>query len=235
MRINKIKALFKLGLQDLLKNMNVLIYIIMPIGFAFLYSNMGGMNKDYIFSLCVLLMLAMVPVALMGTIIAEEKEKNTLRTLVLNGVKATEILIAKALITLLFVVIDNIIIFFIIGLPMTNFLVYQLVCFAVGFAVILFGAVVGLCAKNQMSAGLLSMPFMIILMAPLFAGIVKSDVFTTISSYLPTDAMMEILLQISENAVSLSSIGFPIIVIVAWAVISVIMFNIVYKRVRVDN
>lgn len=235
MRINKIKALFKLGIEDLLKNMNVFIYIIMPVGFALLYTNMGDMNKDYIFSLCVLLMLAMVPVALMGTIIAEEKEKNTLRTLVLNDVKATEILVAKALICLLFIVIDNLLMFFIIDLPMTNFLSYQIVCFVVGVAIILFGAVVGLCAKNQMSAGLLSMPFMFILMAPLFTGMIDSKIFTTISSYLPTDAMMEIMLQISEKTVSLSTIGFPIIVILAWGIISIIMFNIVYKKVRVDN
>jgi len=77
MKFYKIKALFKLGLEDLLKNMNVLIYIIMPIGFALLYSNMKDMPQDFAFSLCVLMMLSMVPIALMGTIIAEEKEKNT--------------------------------------------------------------------------------------------------------------------------------------------------------------
>lgn len=235
MRIHKIKALFKLGIEDLCKNMNVFIYIIMPIGFALLYSNMDLLGKEYIFSLCVLLMLAMVPVALMGTIIAEEKEKNTLRTLMLNDVKATEILFAKALICMLFVVIDNLLMFFIIGLSMEHFLLYQLVCLFVGIAVILFGAVVGLLAKNQMSAGLLSLPFMFLLMAPLFTGMVQSDIFSKISSFLPTDAMMEILDHIAKGTMTISNVGTSFLIILVWLAGSIILFNIVYKKVGVDN
>lgn len=235
MRIHKIKALFKLGIEDLCKNMNVFIYIIMPIGFALLYSNMDLLGKEYIFSLCVLLMLAMVPVALMGTIIAEEKEKNTLRTLMLNDVKATEILFAKALICMLFVVIDNLLMFFIIGLSMEHFLLYQLVCLFVGIAVILFGAVVGLLAKNQMSAGLLSLPFMFLLMAPLFTGMVQSDIFSKISSFLPTDAMMEILDHIAKGTMTISNVGSSFLIILVWLAGSIVLFNIVYKKVGVDN
>lgn len=235
MRIHKIKALFKLGIEDLCKNMNVFIYIIMPIGFALLYSNMDLLGKEYIFSLCVLLMLAMVPVALMGTIIAEEKEKNTLRTLMLNDVKATEILFAKALICMLFVVVDSLIMFFIIGLSMEHFLLYQLVCLFVGIAVILFGAVVGLLAKNQMSAGLLSLPFMFLLMAPLFTGMVQSDIFSKISSFLPTDAMMEILDHIAKGTMTISNVGSSFLIILVWLAGSIVLFNIVYKKVGVDN
>lgn len=235
MRIHKIKALFKLGIEDLCKNMNVFIYIIMPIGFALLYSNMDVLGKEYIFSLCVLLMLAMVPVALMGTIIAEEKEKNTLRTLMLNDVKATEILFAKALICMLFVVVDSLLMFFIIGLSMEHFLLYQLVCLFVGIAVILFGAVVGLLAKNQMSAGLLSLPFMFLLMAPLFTGMVQSDIFSKISSFLPTDAMMEILDHIAKGTMTISNVGTSFLIILVWLAGSIILFNIVYKKVGVDN
>lgn len=235
MRIHKIKALFKLGIEDLCKNMNVFIYIIMPIGFALLYSNMDVLGKEYIFSLCVLLMLAMVPVALMGTIIAEEKEKNTLRTLMLNDVKATEILFAKALICMLFVVVDSLIMFFIIGLSMEHFLLYQLVCLFVGIAVILFGAVVGLLAKNQMSAGLLSLPFMFLLMAPLFTGMVQSDIFSKISSFLPTDAMMEILDHIAKGTMTISNVGSSFLIILVWLAGSIVLFNIVYKKVGVDN
>ena len=73
MRFYKVKALFKLGMEDLLKNLNVFIYVILPIAFAFLYANMGSAPKEYLFSVCTLLTLSMVPVALMGTIIAEEK------------------------------------------------------------------------------------------------------------------------------------------------------------------
>lgn len=235
MRLYKVKALFKLGMEDLLKNLNVFIYVILPIAFAFLYANMGNTAKEYLFSICTLLTLSMVPVALMGTIIAEEKEKNTLRTLMLNDVKASEILFAKAMICMLFVVIDNLLIYFILELPMDHFILYQLVSFVTGLAVILFGAFVGLLAKNQMSAGLLSMPFMIIFMAPMFIMMFKDKLAETISSLLPTDAMMELFLCITKNTLTISKIGIPCMIIGVWLVLSIILFQFAYKKVGVDN
>ena len=235
MSIKKIGILFKLGLEDLTKNLNVFIYVLFPVLFALLYSNLDTLTNNFTFSLCVLLNIAMVPIALMGTIIAEEKEKNTLRTLMLNNVKAMEVLIAKALICLLFVVLDNILIYFLAGLPLANFLSYQLVGLFVGLAVIFFGAVVGLLAKNQMSAGLLSTPFMLILMAPIFMSMIYNKVISKISSFLPTDAMMTIFHNISSQTITFANTGKPFLIIAGWFIVSIIMFNLVYKRVGVDN
>ena len=235
MSIKKIGILFKLGLEDLTKNLNVFIYVLFPVLFALLYSNLDTLTNNFTFSLCVLLNIAMVPIALMGTIIAEEKEKNTLRTLMLNNVKAMEVLIAKALICLLFVVLDNILIYFLAGLPLANFLSYQLVGLFVGPAVIFFGAVVGLLAKNQMSAGLLSTPFMLILMAPIFMAMIDNKVISKISSFLPTDAMMTIFHNISSQTITFANTGKPFLIIAGWFIVSIIMFNLVYKRVGVDN
>lgn len=235
MRFYKLKALFRLGIEDLTKNMNVFVYIIMPLAFSFLYANMDTLPKDFVFSLCMLLNLSMVPVALMGTIIAEEKEKNTLRTLMLHDVNATEILFSKALICMLFVMLNSILMFFIIGFSMNKFIPYQIVGLFVSIAVIFFGALVGLLAKNQMSAGLLSIPFMAIFMAPIFINMTKSKLAASISSILPTDAMMEIFDVISKNDVSISNIGMELLVIGVWLILGFIFFQIVYKKVGVDN
>lgn len=235
MRIYKIKALFKLGIEDLTKNMNVFIYVIMPLAFALLYSNIGAMPAEFLFSLCVLLNLSMVPVALMGTIIAEEKEKNTLRTLLLNDVNGFEILFAKASICMMFVIFNNLFIYYIAGLPLEDFILYQLVALFVSLAVIFFGAFVGLLAKNQMSAGLLSMPFMFLFMAPIFIEMIQNDIATKISSILPTDAMMTIFRKVSEGTAEISTIGMPIFIIGIWLIGSILLFNFVYKKVGVDN
>lgn len=235
MRFYKIKALFKLGMEDLTKNINVLIYIIMPICLAFLYSNMDAMPTGYVFTLCVLLTLAMVPIALMGTIIAEEKEKNTLRTLMLNDVKPSEFLLSKALLCMLFVMVDNVVIYLITGLSMSTFISYQLIALFTGVSVIFFGALIGLLSKNQMSAGLLSTPFMLVFMAPLFSALIESKIINKIISFIPTDAMMKIFENLDKNQMQLSNIAFPIGVIIGWIVLSIILFQIVYKKVGVDN
>ncbi len=235
MRFYKIKALFKLGIEDLLKNINVFIYVLMPLGFAILYSNLEVESKEYLFALCVLLNIAMIPITLMGTIIAEEKEKNTLRTLMLNDVKGSEILFAKALICTLFVLINNIVIYLIVGLPISNLLIYQGITLFVGIAVIFFGAFVGLIAKNQMSAGLLSLPFMFLLLMPLFIAMFNNNIANKISSLLPTDAMMVILDNVAKKEITISNMGLPFLVIIVWFILSFLLFNIFYKKIGVDN
>jgi len=238
MRLYKIKALIKLGVEDLSKNMSVFIYVLFPLFFAFLYGNLDTpeeVGMEALYSICVLMNLAMVPVALMGTVIAEEKEKNTLRTLMLNDVKAAEVLLAKALMCVAFVVIDNILMYFILGLSNKNFLAYQAIGFAVGLAVILFGAFIGLFAKNQMSAGLLSMPFMVILMAPMFVNIMGNDIAKKIAEFLPTDAMMTMFMGIAANKITMDTIGKPIFVIVGWFVVSIGLFMLTFRKVGMDN
>ncbi|MBR6696742.1 MAG: ABC transporter permease [Lachnospiraceae bacterium] len=236
MRMYKIKALFKLGIEDLTKNMSVFIYVIFPLIFAMLYGGIDmGMSKEALYAFCMLMNLAMIPVALMGTIVAEEKEKNTLRTLMLNDVKASEIMLAKSLICMMFVVLNNILIFIIIGVSMKQFALYQLVALFVSLAIILFGGVVGILAKNQMSAGLLSMPFMVILLAPVFIEMFDNKIATKISEWLPTDAMMKIFDSITKSKASFDGVGMPIIVIAVWMVVSIIAFNVAFKKVGVDN
>jgi len=238
MRIHKIVALVKLGVEDLTKNMSVFIYVLFPVLFALLYANLEvpeNIGPGFLYSTCILMNLAMVPVALMGTIIAEEKEKNTLRTLMLNDVKAGEILLAKALMCIVFVVIDNVLIYVILGMSMDSFLLYQVIGFACGLAVVLFGAVVGLLAKNQMSAGLLSMPFMVILMAPMFIDIMGNETVNKISQLLPTDAMSTMFAAVAQNEYTFETMGSPALVIAGWFAISAILFALLFKKVGVDN
>lgn len=235
MSLYRIKVLFKLGIEDLTKNMNVFIYILIPLGFALLYANMGmGEDPNYLMQLCMMLNMAMVPVALMSTIIAEEKEKNTLRTLTLNNVKGTEILFAKALICLLFIVVNNILMSAIIGIPKEHFLATQIIGLFVGLAIIFFGAIVGLLAKNQMSAGLLSLPFMLVFMAPIFTSMI-GDVADKIAQIIPTDAMVTLINDVYTNTFSIQNSLVPIIVIAVWLILGIIIFNLMYKKIGVDN
>lgn len=236
MRFHKFAALFKLGMEDLTKNMSVFVYVLIPLALAFLYSGMmEGAPVEMLFFICVLMNLAMIPIVLMGTIIAEEKEKNTLRTLLLNDVRAVEVLGAKAVICLIFVILDNILMYFILGVDTAKFAQYQLVGLFVALAVILFGAFVGLFAKNQMSASLIAMPFMFLFLAPMFIRMLDNEVANKVSQFLPTDAMLTIFYSIYEDTVSAAKIAMPLVVIAAWLVLSVVMFYVAYKKVGVDN
>ncbi len=234
MRLYKVGALFKLGLEDLTKNLSVFIYVLLPLMMAVLYSAMGYTGM-FNFIMSVAMNLAALPVFLMGTIVAEEKEKNTLRTLILNDVKAMEVLVAKALICLLFVVIDNILIFFICEMDMSCFVLYQLVALLTAIGIVFFGAVVGLLAKNQMSASLYGMPFLIIFLAPAFVQAFESELAQNVCRVLITDAMIRIMEGIATGETGFADMWISYLVMAVWIAGGVVVFKIAYKKVGVDN
>ncbi|WP_051986365.1 ABC transporter permease [Clostridium amazonitimonense] len=84
-------------------------------------------------------------------LIAEEKEKNTMRTLMLSAVSPLEFLAEKAIITLLLSIVINIIIFFMVGINVQYLGKYIVLSTLVVLSMIELGAVIGLAQQNQMS------------------------------------------------------------------------------------
>lgn len=232
----KVKAIFKLGIKDILKNSQTIVLIILPLFFAILYSNMdfgGAMSKEYLLVLCTILNIAMIPVSLMGMIIAEEKEKNTLRTLMLSNVSSTEFLLSKALICFAFMLVTNSIIYFVVGLSVDYYLPYLIISMGVTLAVIFFGAIVGILSKNQMSTGVTSTPLMLIFMMPIF--FVGGDtIVSKIFRFVPTSSMIE-LLEIVMDTKKYADMVFPIVVTIGWVILGAILFKIIFKRKGFDN
>ena len=72
-------------------------------------------------------------------------------------------------------------------------------------------------------------------MATLFSVLIESEIINKIISLIPTDAMMKIFENLDKSQMQLSNIAFPIGVIAVWIVLSIILFQIVYKKVGVDN
>lgn len=94
----RIYAIFNKDLKDLSKNMYVSSVLIMPIVLAFLYSNMGEVTIELHY-LVINMTLASVTAFIQCAVIAEEKEKHTLRGLMLSPASLTEILTGKSLVT----------------------------------------------------------------------------------------------------------------------------------------
>lgn len=86
---NKIYAIFNKQLKDTLKNRSVLIQFLMFPIMAIIMQNsvkMQGMPENYFVTLFASMYIAMAPITSMAAIISEEKEKNTLRVLLMSNV-----------------------------------------------------------------------------------------------------------------------------------------------------
>lgn len=105
--IRRVNGLFKKELKDMFKNFNILFIIAVPIGFCFLLSKIPVnpnqvLSKIEVLKVCLSVNLTMVASFIIALSLSEEKEKNTMRTLMLSAVSPAEFLIGKAMITMFF-------------------------------------------------------------------------------------------------------------------------------------
>lgn len=163
--IRRVNALLKKEIKDFVKNMNVWVMCFLPVMFSIIYSKLLGnnsssapMNKVSVLILCVGMNIALISSMVISMLIAEEKEKNTLRTLMLSAVSPWEFLAGKVLITFLVSEVVNIVIFFFIGCDIQYLGQYILITTLVLFSMIEIGAIIGIISPNQMTTGVFSMP-----------------------------------------------------------------------------
>lgn len=157
-------VIIKKQLKDTLKNKTILIqFILFPI-MTLIMENaiyVEGMQKYFFIKLFSIMYIGMAPLTSVAAIISEEKEKNTLRVLLMANVKPWQYLVGVGIYVWSICMIGAGVMA--TGLPRQNIVVY-LQIMAVGFIIsILVGACIGIYANNQMSATSLVMPIMMVL------------------------------------------------------------------------
>lgn len=234
--IRRVNALLKKEIKDLSKNINVLFMCVLPLMFCFMYSKLFGDSEEgkiYILNLCLTMNCILVSGVSTSMLIAEEKEKNTLRTLMLSSVSPLEFLAGKVIIILLLSLGTNIIMFFIMGMELSYIAQFIIITTLVVISMTEFGAVVGIIAENQMSTGTIGMPFfMIFLFIPLFTRV--NDGFKRIAEFLPNCNMEVLLNRIFTNEVINMNFAYNIAVILAWIIIGVGVFAWTYSKKKLD-
>ncbi len=111
MRINthKIVTLFRKDMKDSLQNKNTLIIAVLPVFFAIIFERLYGDMEEaalvygnMAFYMSVLMTVALMGTTFLSTMVAEEKEKNTLRVLMLSNVSAADFIISKVLVNFVY-------------------------------------------------------------------------------------------------------------------------------------
>ncbi|GAA0179992.1 ABC transporter permease [Clostridium sediminicola] len=233
--MKKVNALFIKETKDLKKNANILLMSALPIIFSLIYSRLFKSSEgvSMILATCTNMNFCMVASFVIAMLIAEEKEKNTLKTLMLSGVSPMEFLLGKALVTILIANFSNIFIFIIFGLDFQYFVQFFIVGLILSISMVIIGAVIGLLSKNQMASGTVGMPItMGFLIIPTLASLNKT--FEIIANFIPTyhaNKLMENLI----NGESLLSGKVSILVLLVWIVIASLAFAYVYKIKKLDE
>lgn len=215
-------------------------FIIMPIfslGFTFLmrmlyHSILGeatGSMASYVLSLGVLMNICMSGIYCVAACLAEEKEKHTLRTLMTSSVNGLEFFLGSLIPAILMMLLVNILCVFLSGFSMnpaqwTAYLLLSTACSTAGTVV---GMIFGIFSKNQMSAGTITTPVLLILMMiPMFSRL--NDTLDTLSGFLFTGIISDAIANIGRQTTILSIRSG--IILAAEILLSIMLFLILYRK-----
>lgn len=218
--------IIKKQLKDTLKNKTILIqFILFPIMTLIMENaiTMNGMPTLFFTKLFSVMYIGMAPLTSVAAIISEEKEKNTLRVLMMANVKPWQYLTGVGLYVWLICMAGAGVMA--TGLDMESVMFYMCIM-GIGFTLsIIAGACIGIYAKNQMSATSIVMPVMMILaFLPMLS--MFNDKIAKVAKFFYTQQ-----LNICLDSMNIDNItNETSIVIIVNVLALIVIYGITYKR-----
>lgn len=216
-------ALIWLRNQILMSNKNLAVQILMPYMIVLLYKNfMGATGRELMF-VSLSMAISMSIGNMISTIIAEEKEKNTLKTLLLSGVRYYEYIISVLIHPLLITVITMTLFPLLTDTNLEGlYLEYIVVMFLTSLAVMLINMCVGLLSATQSKAQINSLPItFIVALLPMFSGMkeeLKEVVgYSFMSAY--TDFFTKTGFSINDNSIKILLIWNMVLAVLTFVAI----------------
>ncbi len=249
--MRKTGALLAKDFADLFKNPTLLVVCLLPIAFMALYTFMIGdatsdagltaeqqdaaspVIRQFMLgsSLCMTVGMVCTMTALYG--IAEEKEKRTLRTLMLANVGASQVVASKAIVALVASTVVNAACFFVADGEPSLLGAYLALGIVGSLPIILFSLVLGLACRDQMTAGVYSVPVLLVALVPMFG--MANETIEKASHWLPTGGVYDLIgLALDGRLFSQDALA-PLGVTAAWIVVGAGVFAVLFKRLARDN
>lgn len=209
-------AIFRKQLMDTFKNKTILIQFVMFPALTLVMENlvkMEDMPPHYFANLFAVMYVGMAPLTGMSAILSEEKEKNTLRVLLLSNVSPFSFLCGTGCYIWLICMLGATVIG--IGTGYTGGMLLRfLLVMAVGILIsILIGAVIGTHSKNQMTATSVTVPVMMIFsFLPMLA--MFNETISKVAKVTYSQQMSLLLANLENMNVELQNVGIILVNIV---------------------
>lgn len=218
--------IIKKQLKDTLKNKTILIqFILFPVMTLIMENaiSLDGMPELFFIKLFSIMYIGMAPLTAVASIVSEEKEKNTLRVLMMANVKPRQYLLGVGIYVWLICMVGA-------GVMSTclesSKIVAYLCIMGIGFVIsIIAGACIGMYAKNQMAATSMVMPAMMVFaFAPMLA--MFNEKISKVARFFYTQQLKIILDDMSFADVS----NEACIIIMVNVAVLIVLFGVVYRR-----
>ena len=163
--MKNITAVFLKQIKETFRNKTILIQFLMFPVMVIIMENaikLENMPEHFFVKLFAVMFVGMAPLTCMSAIISEEKEKNTLRALMMSNVKPFEYLLGVGAYVFIMCIIGAVVFAVCGGYEGKDLLAFMVIMGAGILLSSLTGAVIGVFSKNQMSATSLTIPVMMI-------------------------------------------------------------------------
>lgn len=223
-----IRAILWKQLKDTSKNKTILIQFVMFPVLTLIMENtikIDNMPEHFFASLFAVMYIGMAPLTSMSAILSEEKEKNTLRVLLMTNVRPMEYLIGIGIYIWCICMLGAGIIAFASQYTAST-LFYFLFIMGVGISVsLLMGAAIGVWSKNQMMATSVTVPVMMIFsFLPMLS--MFNDKIGKIAQFTYSEQLYRLLCQLEYLQLD----SKPVVVILCNMLLAIALFAAAYKR-----
>ena len=224
--MNGISTVFLKQVKETLKNKAILIQFVMFPVLAVIMENsikIDGMPEHFFAKLFSVMFIGMAPLTCMSSVISEEKEKNTLRVLMMSNVKPVQYLLGIGS-YIWIMCMAGAAIFAVLceynGADLAGFLLVM----AVGIVLsILVGAIIGIISKNQMSATSVTVPVMMI-----FSFLPMLSMFNeTIEKFAKITYSQQINMLLNSN---FENVTDSIVVLAVNFILAIVLFFTAYQK-----
>ncbi|RDW22464.1 ABC transporter [Oceanobacillus arenosus] len=231
----RVMAIFQKDMKDLSKNMYVGTTILTPLILAMIYGGMIDNPTIEIHYFVINLALSIVTAFVQCAIIAEEKEKNTLRGLMLSPATIPEILGGKSLVTFILTIITIILCAMLTGYEPANLGIIAIAITISTLFYIALGTLMGLLSRTVMEASIVILPVMFLFgFGTILQPFAEDYPILSVIDYLPSTQLLE-LATLVEAGSGFVDVGGNLAIIFAWVVVATIATSIVFKKREMDE
>ena len=213
----KLNALLWLRVQVLISNSTLLATLLLPFGLAVLYNafmNKNGELSTFLLSMSLTMVLSMGSGYMVSIMMAEDKEKRNLKSLILSGVTATEYTFSMLILPLLIMLLGMILLPIYFKVDVSGYLLaYVIYLVLAAISVIFLNLLIGAVSDTQSKAQVYSMfPVFIVSFLPMIA--LQNDTVQKVLDYSFIGPIVN-LLNKKGGEISFSSIAM----LLAWVVV----------------
>lgn len=231
--MKRIQAIFMKDYKEFSRNYAISTMVFLPLLLAFLY-NKSGADTLQAYFLPINMTFAIVTTFIQCCLIAEEKENNTLRSLMMSPATMADILIGKSTLVFSITAVIIALTIFMLGFSPANLLIMSIALIISTIFYLAIGIICGLFTKTVMEASVAVLPVMAIFsFGPLALTLVGTYPALELLKWLPSAQL--ILLEEYIMAGATSDVWISLIVITVWTALALVISNVLFKKRLKDD